>query len=70
MVKDKPPSGGLLVLHPAVVEVVEIAMVEEIDEGVASTAAADVWASSEAASPRLTLELPARHALKWGAWCT
>ena len=67
MVKDRPPSGGLLALHPAVVEVVEIAMAEEIDEGVAPTATTDVWVPSEAASPRLIPQLSVRHALEWRA---
>ena len=67
MTKREPPHGGLLALHPAVVEVVEIAMAEEIDEGVAPTATTDVWVPSEAASPRLILQLSVRHALEWGA---
>ena len=42
MTKREPPHGGLLALHPAVIEVLETAVAEEVEQGIASVAPANV----------------------------
>ena len=68
MTKREPPPGGLLALHPAVIEVIETAVAEEVEQGIASVAPANVWCPTETSASRFTSQLSVGHAFVRDAW--
>ena len=63
MVGNGPPTGGLLILHPALVEVVETAVAKEIDESDGSNNVSAATAQPRVPMLSLSLSLAlSRHA--------